>query len=83
MNEPTYELTDTGLPSWAASALGIAPSSEQQFMDTLGAFASAHHRPKPPTPEQLAAFKRAAKKKDPRHIKALAKRRKRKRGGPK
>lgn len=77
------ELTATGLPAWAAEALGLGRSTDQQFEDVLGAFARHHSRPKPPTPEQMAELKRAAKRNDPRHMKALAKRRKRKRGGPK
>lgn len=76
-------INDVGLPLGIANALGISRSSDKQFEDVLGAFARSHRRIQPPTPEQLAAFKREAKRNDPRHIKALAKRRKRKRGGPK
>lgn len=78
------ELTHTGLPVWAAEALGIEPrSQDEQFNAVISAFAHSHRRHKPPTPEQMAELKRAAKRNDPRHMKALAKRRKRKRGGPK
>ena len=77
------ELTASGLPAWAAEALGVSRSSEEQFMDVIGAYARHHQRPKPPTPEQVARIKRLAKKNNPLHVKALAKRRKRKRGGPK
>lgn len=77
------ELTPSGLPVWAANALGMSRSTDEQFEDVLGAFARHHSRPKPPTPEQMARLKREVKRNDPRHMKALAKRRKRKRGGPK
>lgn len=71
------------LPDWARSALGIAGSSDQQFESVLGAYARHHSRPMPPTAEQMIAFKKAQKRANPLHAKAVARRRKRKRGGPK
>ncbi|AWY05669.1 hypothetical protein SEA_OLINDD_99 [Microbacterium phage OlinDD] len=76
-------LTDSGLPAWAAQALGVPMSSDQQFEAVLGAYARSHQRPAPPTAEQLVALKKAQKRANPLHVKAVARRRKRKRGGPK
>lgn len=71
------------LPDWARNALGITGSSDQQFEAVLGAYARHHSRPTPPTAEQMIAFKKAQKRANPLHVKAVARRRKRKRGGPK
>lgn len=58
------------------------PSGRDPFMDVIGAVASYNRRPRY-TREQLEAMRAEAHKKDPRHIAALKRRRKRKRGGPK
>lgn len=76
-------MTGSGLPAWAAEAMGMSMSSDQQFESVLSAFARSHHRPPPPTKEQLAAIKKIQKRSNPLHVKAVARRRKRKRGGPK
>lgn len=83
MNDPGYEITPEGLPVWAARALGKSLSADQQFESVLDAYARHHSRPAPPTKEQMAAFKKAQKRNNPLHVKAVARRRKRKRGGPK
>lgn len=75
--------TDSGLPAWVAQALDVPQTSDQQFEAVLGAYARHHSRPAPPTAEQLIAFKKAQKRNNPLHVKAVARRRKRKRGGPK
>ena len=82
MNGPGYELTESGLPAWAANALGISRSSDQQFEDVLGAYSRYSQRPRL-TEEQLIALRKAQKRANPLHVKAVARRRKRKRGGPK
>lgn len=82
MNGPGYELTDSGLPEWAASAMGIGRSSDQQFEDVLGAYSRYTQRPRL-TEGQMIALRKAQKRSNPLHVKAVARRRKRKRGGPK
>ena len=57
--------------------------SDRQFNQVIAAVASFNSRPLPLTPEQERAQREASRKKNPLHIKAVAKRRKRKRGGPK
>lgn len=57
-------------------------NSDAQFEAVLAAYARHNHRPRL-TPEQIEAEKREAHRNDPRHRKALARRKKRKRGGPK
>lgn len=76
-------MTDSGLPAWAAQALGVPQTTDQQFENVLAAYGRYHSRPAPPTAEQLIAFKKAQKKANPLHVKAVARRRKRKKGGPK
>lgn len=71
------------MPEWGRNALGVPLSSDQQFEAVLGAFARYHSRPPMPTAEQMIEFKKAQKRANPLHVKALARRRKRKRGGPK
>lgn len=71
------------LPTWMSDALGVPQNSDQQFENVLAAYGRYHSRPAPPTAEQLIAFKRAQKKANPLHVKAVARRKKRKRGGPK
>lgn len=57
-------------------------STDDQFDAVFRAFAHYYSRPRK-TPEQIEAERREAHRNDPKHKKALAKRRKRKRGGPK
>lgn len=72
------------MPSWAAQALGQPMSQDQQFEAAFGAFARSHRRQmQMPSAEQLIAIKKANKRANPLHVKAVARRRKRKRGGPK
>lgn len=72
------------LPNWATGLYtGVTRSRDEQFMDVLGAFANYNRRPPVPTMDELRAIRAQEHKNDPRHKKALAKRRKRKRGGPK
>lgn len=52
------------------------------FMRVIEAFAHYNRRPRY-TPEQQEAMRAEAHRKDPKHVKALARRRKRKNGGPK
>ena len=54
-----------------------------QFDEVISAFARYNQRPKPLTYEQVKAVEKAARKNNPLHQKALERRRKRKRGGPK
>ena len=59
---------------------GMSPS-DAQFDAVIRAF--AHHNSRPAkTPEQVEAERREAHRNDPKHKRALAKRRKAKRGGP-
>jgi hypothetical protein len=55
--------------------------NDRQFARALAAVADFNARP-PKTREQIDAERREAHRRDPKHIKALAKRRKAKRGGP-
>ena len=57
-------------------------SDDDEFMRVISAFARYSSRPRL-SPEQVEAQRREAHRNDPRHQKALARRRKRKRGGPK
>lgn len=57
--------------------------SDRQFDQVIAAVASYNRQPKPLTPEQAREQREAHRKQNPLHIKAVAKRRKRKRGGPK
>lgn len=57
-------------------------SRDSEFDAVIAAVARMSGRPKM-TREQQEAIERENHRKDPKHIKALAKRRKRKRGGPK
>lgn len=57
-------------------------SRDSDFNAVIAAVARMSGRPKM-TAEQQAEIERRNHRNDPRHIKALAKRRKRKRGGPK
>lgn len=57
-------------------------NTDDQFNAAIRAFASFYNRRPKLTPEQIEGQRIAAHKKDPKHIKALAKRRKAKRGGP-
>jgi hypothetical protein len=70
------------LPGWAAEFMGAPRSSDQQFEDVLGAYARYNQRPNLSL-EQVQAQQRAAKRANPLHVKAVARRRKRKKGGPK
>lgn len=60
-------------------------NTDEQFEAVFAAYArqSALQRQRQKSPEQIERERREAKRNDPRHMKALAKRRKRKRGGPK
>lgn len=60
----------------------MSPASDEQFDRVFAAFASYNRRPRK-TPEQVEAERREAHRNDPKHRKALERRRKRKRGGPK
>lgn len=71
------------LPKWASDVLGAPRSTDQQFEDVLGAFTQYNNRPSMPTYEEVQAARHAARMQNPLHIKAVARRRKRKRGGPK
>lgn len=53
-----------------------------QFMQVIGAFARYNSRPRL-TQAQIEAERAEQHRNNPKHIKALARRRKRKRGGPK
>ena len=57
-------------------------NQDQQF-DAVIAAVARHNRRVPVDPEWAKKVQAEAHKKDPKHIKALAKRKKRKRGGPK
>lgn len=57
-------------------------NQDQQFDAVIAAVANYSRRPQK-TPEQLERERREAHRADPKHIKALARRRKRKNGGPK
>ncbi|SDH42026.1 hypothetical protein [Microbacterium sp. 77mftsu3.1] len=57
-------------------------SRDAEFDRVIAAVASYNRRPRPLTPEEEERKRREAKRNDPRHMKALAKRRKAKRGGP-
>ena len=56
-------------------------SQDEQFEAVLRAFARYSSRPQL-TPEQIEAQSREAHRNDPKHKKALERRRKAKRGGP-
>lgn len=70
------------IPEWA-NIFGAPRSSDQQFDDVIAAVASYNRRRPVPTVEQLREMQKQAKRDNPLHQKALARRRKRKRGGPK
>lgn len=57
-------------------------TSDAEFDRVISAFARYNRRPQK-TPEQIEAERIAAHKRDPKHIKAMERRKKRKRGGPK
>jgi hypothetical protein len=56
--------------------------SDAEFNRVFEALAH-YNRSRPKTPEQIEAERAEAHRNDPRHKKALERRRKRKRGGPK
>lgn len=74
----------SSMPYWVRNLIGVSGSTDQQFEDALTAFARSHQRQmQMPSAEQLIAIKKANKRANPLHVKAVARRRKRKRGGPK
>lgn len=56
--------------------------SDAAFNQVISAVADYNRRPQPLTAEERRAAAAASRKKNPLHIKAVAKRRKAKRGGP-
>lgn len=57
-------------------------NQDREFDRVISAVASYNRRPRI-SPEEAERLKKEAHKKDPKHIKALERRKKRKRGGPK
>lgn len=58
-------------------------TGQDEFERVFNALARYNRRPKPLTREERLAAEKEARKKNPKHIKALERRKKRKRGGPK
>lgn len=68
-------------PQWMGAG---AVTSDADFEAVLHAFANYNRRKAmEKLPEQIERERREAKRRDPKHMKALERRRKRKRGGPK
>ena len=58
-------------------------AQDREFDRVIAAVASYNRRPKPMTREERIAADKEARKKNPKHIAAMKRRKKRKRGGPK
>lgn len=67
---------------WMDEVLGVPLTQDEQFDRVIEAFARHNRRPQI-TPEERKRIELEAHRNNPKHIAALKRRRKRKRGGPK